>query len=72
MKTLAFIFKIAQFSFTRLTVCSEALVVFLELGFDLAVRYRLPRRRRIECPSFGLVRELFRGGFFLFAHRFVF
>jgi hypothetical protein len=32
--------------------------LFLEFRIGLAVRYRLPRRNRIESPSIGLIRNL--------------
>jgi hypothetical protein len=37
-------------------------MIFLKLWFGLAVRYRLPRQRRIEGPSSILVLNLFCGG----------
>jgi hypothetical protein len=40
----------------------EALVVFLEFWIGLAVRYLLPRRQRVECPAFSLMRDLLLGG----------
>ena len=40
----------------------KAFVVFLKFGFRPAVRYRLPRQRRIESPSFSLVHGLLFGG----------
>src|ERR1700742_2354704 len=46
----------------------EALVGFLEFWIGLAVRYLLPRRQRMECPPFGLVRDLLLGGPFWFDH----
>jgi hypothetical protein len=36
-------------------------MVFLKFGFGLAVRYCLPRPRRIEGSSSSLVLNLFRG-----------
>jgi hypothetical protein len=51
-----------QPSLTRQPVCSEALMIFLELWFGLMVRYRLPRQRRIEGPSSSLVLNLFCSG----------
>src|SRR5665213_2434283 len=54
----------------RQPVCFEALVVFLKFWFGLAVRYRLPRCRRMERPSLSLLRELIQSRFFLFSHRF--
>jgi hypothetical protein len=43
---------------TRQPVSSEAFVVCLEFWLGLTVRYRLPRRQRIESPSIGLVSDL--------------
>jgi hypothetical protein len=34
----------------------------------LTVRYRLPRRQRIEGPSIGFVRDLLLGGSLRFVH----
>ena len=36
-------------------------MVFLEFWLGLAVRYRLPRRKRMKSPSIGLVRDLLFG-----------
>ena len=54
----------------RQPVRFEALVVFLKFWFGLAVRYRLPRCRRMEGPSLSLLRELIQSRF-SFSHRFV-
>jgi hypothetical protein len=43
-------------------------VVRLELWLGLTVRYRLPRRQRIEGPSIGFVRDLLLGGSHRFDH----
>jgi hypothetical protein len=43
-------------------------VVLVEFWLGLTVRYRLPRRQRIESPSIGLVRDLLLGGSLRFDH----
>src|SRR5437016_4127590 len=40
---------------------SKAFVVCMEFWLGLAVRYRLPRRKRVESPSLELVRNLLLG-----------
>src|SRR2546425_12733118 len=46
---------------SRQPVCSKAFVVCMEFWLGLAVRYRLPRRKRVESPSIELVRNLLLG-----------
>ena len=41
--------------------CSKAFVVCMEFWLGLAVRYRLPRRKRVESPSLEFVRNLLLG-----------
>jgi hypothetical protein len=55
-------------SLTRQPLRSEAFVVRLELWLGLTVRYRLPRRQRIEGPSIGFVRDLLLDGSLRFDH----
>ena len=43
---------------SRQPFCSKAFVVCIEFWLGLAVRYRLPRRKRVESPSLKLVRNL--------------
>ena len=47
---------------SRQPFCSKAFVVCMEFWLGLAVRYRLPRRKRVESPSLELVRNLLLGG----------
>src|SRR5882757_2972340 len=47
---------------SRQPFCSKAFVVCIEFWLGLAVRYRLPRRKRVESPSLELVRNLLLGG----------
>src|SRR5882757_9219091 len=46
---------------SRQPFCSKAFVVCMEFWLGLAVRYRLPRRKRVESPSLELVRNLLLG-----------
>jgi hypothetical protein len=46
---------------SRQPFCSKAFVVGMEFWLGLAVRYRLPRRKRVECPSLEFVRNLLLG-----------
>src|SRR5258705_11625041 len=46
---------------SRQPFCSKAFVVCMEFWLGLAVRYRLPRRKRMESPSLELVRNLLLG-----------
>src|SRR3989441_13266846 len=46
---------------SRQPFCSKAFVVCMEFWLGLAVRYRLPRRKRVESPSPELVRNLLLG-----------
>src|SRR3984957_4512395 len=55
-------------SLTRQPLRSVAFVVRLELWLGLTVRYRLPRRQRIEGPSIGFVRDLLLDGSLPFDH----
>src|SRR5258705_11982396 len=46
---------------SRQPFCFKAFVVCMEFWLGLAVRYRLPRRKRGESPSLELVRKLLLG-----------
>src|SRR5882757_11470767 len=46
---------------SRQPFCSKTFVGCLEFWLGLAVRYRLPRRKRVESPSLELVRKLLLG-----------
>jgi hypothetical protein len=46
---------------SRQPFCSKAFVVCMEFWLGLAVRYRLPRRKRVESPSLEFVRNLLLG-----------
>jgi hypothetical protein len=43
-------------------------VVLLEFWLGLAIRYRLPRHKRMKRPSIGLVRDLLLRGSLRFDH----
>jgi hypothetical protein len=57
-----------QPSLTRQPVRFEAFMDFLKFRFGLAVRYRLPRRSRIDSPSIRFVCDLLLGGSLRFDH----
>ncbi|MGA7072742.1 MAG: hypothetical protein WBZ30_15145, partial [Bradyrhizobium sp.] len=65
---MSFSFRL-QPSLTRQPLRSEAFVVRLELWLGLTVRYRLPRRQRIEGgPSIDIDLDLLLGGSLRFDH----